>query len=124
MNYYTKLKEKFTPVGLSLSDPYSFRKYNTLLNYSLISFVAIAFFCIDSYMKDLYFILGIQITYLILDVFTFYFLVRRNNYKIAAQILTFAIFLNVYGVNLAGSFALTPQFMWFFLFPIIPTIVI
>ncbi len=116
--------DRFIPASIRSDDSHEFRQYRTLILLQLLIFPVVLFYIPDSYFKNLFVTIWGLLIFFFFGIVSIVTLIKFNRYSLAAHIFTFGLFFNFYVVVLASGFTLTSQMSWFFLFPIVPTILL
>lgn len=123
MQFFYKYIDQLIPEEIRKVDSIHYRRYRTLYIFQILVFPTLGFYIFDNISKNLVITNYSLCTFFVLNLVSLFF-IRKNNYKIAANIYTFGLFLALYGTNFANAFDPSSQLAWFFLFPLIPSVLL
>ena len=122
--FYINYTKKIISPHILEGDRLILKKYYNLIGYQFIFCSTSIIYTIDSYFKDLSITTYSVMASFFLSFISLMILLKTDRYKLASHIAILASFLTFYFANYAAGFKLTSQLSWFFLFPLIPTVLL
>ena len=124
MQYLTNIINRFISDSILNGDQVVLKKYYNLIGFQFIIFFTSVFYTIDAYSKGIIFTMYSVMVPFFMIIISLVFLLKSNRYKLAGHLAILSTFLTFYFANFAAGFGPTSQLAWFFLFPILPTILL